>query len=409
MPAVMDARVACGAMKTLIAPTLRFPRWTLFVLGFVAFVTSFGAHVVAVNLPIYAKQVGAGLAMIGLLIAIYDFAEIIAKPVFGFIADRTGLKSTMFVGLAVFSLASLGFFAVDPRLLLVVRLLQGVGAAALSIVSAALVAAYFPASRGQAFGVYDAIKGAGYVLSPVVGGAIVWASNFRMIFLACFGIGAIGLLLSLTLPKVPASATFEDDDDDFSIAQFAAVFRNRTLLPWYLIIVVNMFLVGILFGFLPVYVNTLGYDQLRNGLIIGASTLSYLLVQPVAGRLADRLNPIAVIFTGLVLSAAGVVLIPFTRGPLLIAVAVLGGLGVGTVWTNTDAMVSRLADQSRIAATLGAAGSFKELGDMLGPLLIGALAQTLGLRIAFVICGVLGFLSIALLRSAGASRSVEQH
>ncbi|MEO8215991.1 MAG: MFS transporter [Acidobacteriota bacterium] len=387
------------------SPTaLRFPRWTLFVLGFVAFVTSFGAHVVAVNLPVYAKQVGAGLAMIGLLIAIYDFAEIIAKPVFGFIADRTGMKPTMLVGLAVFSLASLGFFAVDPRLLLLVRLLQGVGAAALSIVSAALVAAYFPESRGQAFGFYNAIKGAGYVLSPVVGGAIVWASNFRMIFLACFGIGVAGFLLSLTLPKVPASATFKDDDGgDFSIEQFVSVFRNRTLLPWYLIIVVNMFLVGILFGFLPVYVNTLGYDQLRNGLIIGASTLSYLLVQPFAGRLADRIDPIAVIFGGLVLSAAGVVLIPFTRGPLLIAVAIIGGLGVGTVWTNTDTMVSRLADQGRMAATLGAAGSFKELGDMLGPLLIGALGQTLGLRAAFVICGVLGFLSIALLKFARAA------
>ena len=386
---------------TITPNQLRYPRWTLFVLGFVAFVTSFGAHVVAVNLPVYAQQVGIGLFMIGLLIAVYDFAEIIAKPVFGYIADRTGMKPTMLAGLAVFSIASLGFFAVDPRLLLVVRLLQGMGAAALSIVSAALVAAYFPMSRGQAFGVYNAIKGAGYVLSPIVGGAIVYASNFRMIFLACFAIGVLGFILSLTLPKVPASAEFKDDDDDFSIASFMSVFRNRTLLPWYLIIVVNMFLVGILFGFLPVYVNTLGYDQMQNGLIIGAATLSYLLVQPLAGKLADRMNPIKIIFGGLALSAAGVVLIPFTTGGLLIAVAVLGGLGVGTVWTNTDAMVSKLADQGRIAATLGAAGSFKELGDMLGPLLIGALAQALGLRVAFVICGVLGFLSIGLLRFAG--------
>jgi len=374
-------------------------RWTLLVLGFVAFVTSFGAHVVAVNLPVYAKQVGAGLAMIGVLIAVYDFAEIIAKPVFGYVADRTGMKPTMLAGLAVFSLASLGFFAVDPRLLIVIRLLQGMGAAALSIVSAALVAAYFPDSRGQAFGVYNAIKGAGYVLSPVVGGAIVWASNFGMIFLACFGIGVLGFLLSLTLPKPPATAEFRDDDDgDFSLKQFAAVFRNRELMPWYLIIVVNMFLVGILFGFLPVYVSTLGYDQLHNGLIIGACTLSYLLVQPFAGRLADRTNPVTVMLAGLVLSAAGVFMVPFTSGPALVVVAITGGIGVGTVWTNTDAMVSRLADRGRIGATLGAAGSFKELGDMLGPLLIGVLAQALSLRASFVICGMLGFVSIVLLR-----------
>lgn len=368
------------------------------MLGFVAFVTSFGAHVVAVNLPVYAKQVGIGLAMIGVLIAVYDFAEIIAKPVFGFVADRAGMKPTMLAGLAVFSLASLGFLAVDPRLLIVIRLLQGMGAAALSIVSAALVAAYFPESRGQAFGVYNAIKGAGYVLSPIAGGAIVWASNFRMIFVACAAVGLLGFLLSLTLPKPPSSAEFKDDDDDFSLSQFAAVFRNRELMPWYLIIVVNMFLVGILFGFLPVYVSTLGYDQLHNGLIIGACTLSYLLVQPFAGRLADRMNPIRVMLVGLVMSAAGVLLVPFTSGMALVLVAVLGGLGVGTVWTNTDAMVSRLAEQGRIAATLGAAGSFKELGDMLGPLLIGVLAQALSLRASFVICGILGFLSIALLQ-----------
>ena len=45
----------------------------------VGFVTSFGAHVVTVNLPTYAQALGVGLAMIGLLIAVYDFAEIAAN------------------------------------------------------------------------------------------------------------------------------------------------------------------------------------------------------------------------------------------------------------------------------------------------------------------------------------------
>ena len=69
-----------------------------FILGFVGFVTSFGAHIVAVNLPEYAKEVGVGMAMIGLLIAAYDFAEIIAKPIFGSIADRQGMKRTLLIG-----------------------------------------------------------------------------------------------------------------------------------------------------------------------------------------------------------------------------------------------------------------------------------------------------------------------
>ncbi|MEO6725840.1 MAG: MFS transporter [Blastocatellia bacterium] len=372
-------------------------KFKLITLGFVAFVTSFGAHVVAVNLPVYAKQVGAGLAVIGLLIAVYDFAEIIAKPVFGYLADRKGMKVTMLAGIAVFSLASLAYFVVDPRLLLLIRLLQGLGAAALSIVSAALVAEYFPTSRGRAFGVYNAIKGAGYVLSPIIGGAIVWASNFGMIFLASFAAGALAFVLSLALPEPAAKVEFKDDDDDFSFKQFAAVFRERALWPWYAIIVTNMFLVGILFGFLPVYTHSLGYNQLKTGLTVGVATTAYLLIQPLAGHLADRLNPIKVIFAGLVLSATGVLLVPFTSGIALIAACVVGGIGVGTVWTNSDAMVSSLAGKGRTAATLGAAGSFKELGDMLGPLLIGILSQAFGIKAGFMTCGVLGFMTIGLL------------
>lgn len=369
------------------------------VLGFVAFVTSFGAHVVVVNLPVYAKQVGVGLMAIGLLIAVYDFAEIFAKPVFGWIADRRGIKTTMLVGIAFFSLASLSYLFVSPRLLILVRSLQGLGAAALSITSAALVAEYFVEDRGKAFGIYNSLKGAGYVLGPIIGGVIAWKSSFAAIFLASSAAGALAFLVSLLLPPTATKRRLEDDDD-FSSKFFGAALRERNLLRWYVVIVVNMFMIGILFGFLPVYVNSLGYDQLKNGFMVAASTTSYLLIQPVAGLLADRFGPTQVTFAGLGVSAIAITLVPFTTGALLLSAAILGGVGVGTVWTNTDAAVSNLAKEGGIAATLGVAGSFKELGDMLGPLAIGFLSQSFGLRVGFVACGALGLGAIALLRFA---------
>jgi len=63
--------------------------WYLCVLALCGFVTSFGAHIVATNLPFFAEGVGFGAIMIGLLIAVYDFAELFAKPAAGYIADRT--------------------------------------------------------------------------------------------------------------------------------------------------------------------------------------------------------------------------------------------------------------------------------------------------------------------------------
>ena len=365
-------------------------KWA-FVLGFVGFITSFGAHIVAVNLPFYAEKVGIGLTMIGVLIAVYDFAEILAKPVFGGLADKKGMKKAMLAGIILFILASLMYPFVSPKLLIVVRFLQGLGAAALSAVSLAMVGTLYKENKGKAFGIYNAIKGAGYVVSPVIGGAIVMKTNFSGIFYATAGIGIIGFFLALTLPKdKQKSAEAFDDDDDFSIRSLFSVFKNKTLMPWFLIIVINMFFVGILFGFLPVRIHDLGYDAFHTGLLVSVTTISYLLIQPVAGWLADKFNPVATLRIGMLLSCITTAAIPFVIGVPLIIVCILAGIGIGTVWTNSDALVSKLAAENAMGATMGVAGSFKELGDMIGPLLMGAISQALGLQWGFVICALLG-------------------
>lgn len=371
-------------------------RRQLLILGLVGFVTSFGAHAVAVNLPSYAARVGAGTFIIGLLIAVYDFAEVLAKPVFGYLADKRGQVVTLWLGLALFSLASLAFLIVDPRLLVLIRLAQGLGAAAFSVISVALVAASFPTGRGQALGVYNALKGAGYVLGPTLGGLIVARSSFDGLFVASAAIGFAVLALSLTLREPVEPAELDDDDDEFSLAAFLAPFADRRLLPWYGIIVLNMFFVGILFGFVPVLLHRQGYGPSAAGFIVGGGTLAYLLVQPLAGWLADGLGARVTILCGLVASAVSLLALPFSDGALLVAFVVFGGLGIGVVWTNSDTMVSQLARPGQRASTLGAAGSYKEVGDMLGPLSIGGLAQLFGLTTGFVACGLVGLAGASL-------------
>src|SRR3972149_2678077 len=109
------------------------PGFHLVILGLVGFVTSFGAHAVAVNLPTYAQQVGVGTLVIGVLIAVYDFAEVIAKPLCGYLADKRGQVITLWAGLVLFSLVSLLYPLISPRWLILVRLIQGMGAAAFSV------------------------------------------------------------------------------------------------------------------------------------------------------------------------------------------------------------------------------------------------------------------------------------
>lgn len=311
------------------------------ILGFVGFVTSFGAHIVAVNLPVYAKQVGVGVAMIGLLIAVYDLAEIVAKPTFGAIADRAGMKRTMLLGILVFIASSLAYLWSRPQLLLVIRFLQGVGAAALSSVSLALVAVYYKETRGRAYGIYNTLKGAGYVVSPLVGGALIVRKNFSYLFVASALVGVVALLASLFLPHVKENARPFEDEEELSLQSVLSVLRTPILWRWYLIIVVNMFFVSILFGFVPVYLYSLGYKSEIASVFLSVLALSYLLVQPLAGWLADKYKARTTVLCGIAVSAVTIVLIPFTRGVPLAFISIVAGLGIGTVWTNSDACAAQ--------------------------------------------------------------------
>jgi MFS family permease len=364
----------------------------LIILALCGLVTSFGAHIVATNLPAYAQTVGVGAFMIGLLIAVYDFAELFAKPAAGFIADRQGMKPTLLVGLAVFIFGSLLFLIINPKLLLLVRFVQGLGAAALSTVSITLVAKYFTEGRGKAFGIYNAIKGAGYVIAPALGGFLASGYGFSMIFVVSASIGMLALMLSFFLPRDDREKL--KDDDDIRLKDFFLIFREPRLLPVYAVILVNMFMVGVLFGFLPVYLYSIGYRPLQSGQVISVATLSYLLVQPLAGHLADKIEIRKTVYVGLILAAIAVMVVTFTSGATLLVIAIIAGLGIGTVWTNSDTLVSTLVKQRQLGAGIGAAQSFKEFGDMTGPLLIGLLTQFYGVRVGFVICGAVALVCV---------------
>src|SRR6266404_4820216 len=359
----------------------------LFILALAGFVTSFGAHIVATNLPSYARTAHVGAFMIGLLIGVYDFAELFAKPMAGFIADRRGMKLTLLAGLAIFSFGSLLFLIIDPGWLLLVRFVQGLGAAALSTVSITLIAKYFTARRGRAFGIYNAVKGAGYVIAPALGGFLAQAYGFAAIFVVSAAVGVVALLLCLLLPPERSTAGGLEEEDELSLREFFLIFKDLRLLPVYAVILINMFLVGILFGFLPVYLHGIGYTALESGTAVSAATLSYLLVQPFAGHLADKVASRMSVMTGLTLAALAIIAVTFTSGILLLIVIVVAGVGIGTVWTNSDALVSELAVPNQLGASMGAAQSFKELGDMIGPVAIGVLTQFCGVRIGFVACG----------------------
>src|SRR5712675_1787249 len=103
---------------------LRRRVWPLYAAGFT---TAFGAHGIAANLAGFNHDKGGTLLALGILLAVYDGAEIIFKPVFGALADRIGPRPVLLGGLIAFALASATFVvAGNPAGVGLARLGQGI-------------------------------------------------------------------------------------------------------------------------------------------------------------------------------------------------------------------------------------------------------------------------------------------
>jgi EmrB/QacA subfamily drug resistance transporter len=116
------------------------------------------------------------------------------------IGDIYGRKKMFVIGLAFFTLASLLVgFASDASVMILARVLQGVGAAILAPSTLAMLSTSFPVEpgRGRAMAVYSSITGAGTSLGLVLGGWITDALSWRWAFFFNIPIGVALVLASI--------------------------------------------------------------------------------------------------------------------------------------------------------------------------------------------------------------------
>ncbi|MQY24363.1 Multidrug resistance protein MdtG [Nocardia sp. RB20] len=169
------------------------------------FVTAFGAHSIAAGLAGYTESEHASLLVLGVLLTVYDGAEVLLKPVFGALADRIGARRVLLGGLVAFALASAVFVLVDnPGMVGVVRFGQGAAAAAFSPAASAMVARLAPSTgHGRAFGSYGAWKGLGYALGPALGGILVTVGGDRLLFTVLAVLAAaVAVWAAIAVPAV---------------------------------------------------------------------------------------------------------------------------------------------------------------------------------------------------------------
>jgi len=338
------------------------------------FVTAFGAHSIAASLGGYTHAQHASLLALGVLLAVYDGAEVVLKPVFGSLADRIGARPVLLGGLLAFAAASAAFvLAGDPAWVGLARFGQGAAAAAFSPAAGVLVARLTPnTGQGRGFGRYGAWKGLGYTLGPVLGGVLIGVGGYPLLFttLAVLGVVVAGWAV-LVVPAAPPLPRTRQTVADLVRRLTSPGFVRPTLA---LAAATAALSVGV--GFLPVAGAGRGLGPLATGAIVSLLAAAAAVIQPRAGRARDRgrIGDRTGLAAGLALTAIGcaAVVIPGVAG--LVVAALLIGCGVGVITPIGFAHLATTAPTERLGQTMGAAELGRELGDAGGPLLVGGLA-----------------------------------
>ena len=173
-------------------------RWTLVAVGLATFMTYLDNNIVNVAIPDIQRELGLSTAGIEWVVSSYilTFAGLLLAG--GRLADAFGRRRLFLIGLAIFTASSLfAGLATDATTLIAARGLQGIGAAAVTPTTLAIISATFtdPRERNAAVGVWGGVGALALAVGPVLGGLLTQHVSWEWIFWinVPFGIATIAL------------------------------------------------------------------------------------------------------------------------------------------------------------------------------------------------------------------------
>jgi MFS family permease len=177
---------------------------TVLVLSSVVFLVMLGIAIILPVLPLYAESLGADVFLAGVLVGALPAARVFVDLPAGTLGDRYGNPQMMRLGLILIAVSSFAAaVAFNYWMLLVVRLVEGIGGAFYVTSSLATLAKTVPMEkRGRYMGIYVNLLLVGQVVGPVVGGAVTVQWGLQAPFVA-YGVAATAGLavVVLALPR----------------------------------------------------------------------------------------------------------------------------------------------------------------------------------------------------------------
>lgn len=379
----------------------------IWVLVSAAFVIAVGFGLVSPVLPIYARSFDVGVAAATVVVSIFAFFRLIFAPLGGTLVERMGERSVYLAGLVIVALSSLATaFAGSYGQLLLYRGLGGIGSTMFTISSMALIVRLAPPRvRGRISSLYASSFLIGSMVGPVIGGFLA-ELGLRVPFI----VYAVALLIAAVVVRVGLGGARLRPAPSGDGARPTLTFRDALRHPSYVAVLVGGVANGwVNFGARVAVLPLLAAVVLDRPWVAGAAlaigAVGTAVTLQFSGHLADRVGRRPLILAGLVVIAGSIGSIGLAGRPglatttalaLLFGLALVSGVGAGLIGPATQAAVADIIGNERNGGKVLAAFQMsQDLGTIVGPVVIGLVADAAGFGWAFALCGVICLVAAA--------------
>ena len=393
-------------------------RSALFVATLTSFMGPFMISAVNVALPAIQADLRMDAIQLSWIATAYLLAIAVTLVPVGKYADIHGRKKVFTTGVVVYTLGSiLAAFAGSALTLISLRVLQGVGAAMFITTGMAIITSIYPPQRrGKAIGIYVAAVYVGLSAGPFVGGFLTQQFGWRSIFVLMLPLGLFSYLitrrylkgewlgepgqqldmkgcvlyatsiLSLVygaskLPFVPGIILvsaglvlllvfiFYQKRARFPVFAVELFSANKTFAFSSLAALLNYsatFAITFMLSLYLQYIRALSPQEA--GTVLMAQPVVMALFSPLAGRLADRVEPRYIATSGMVVTVIGVSLFstlqPDTALYLIVADLVFLGIGFALFSSPNMSAIMGAVEKKHYGLASGAVATMRLLGQM---------------------------------------------
>jgi MFS family permease len=342
------------------------------------------------ELSTYAKELGAGYEMVGVITASYGLTQTLLRIPLGIFSDRLNKRKIFITGGMLITTVSclITFFFPTVLSLLITRLLAGISASSW-VVFTVLFASYYKREESpKAIGIMNGYNALGQLAAMAIGGFISLSFGTRYLYLLGAAGGILGLGLSFFIKENKVIHR-----TPMGLKQVLTIASDKMLAQVSVLAILSQLITfATTFGFVPIVAQNLGANRLQLSVLTAIGIIPAIGMSAFAATVFVRWwGEGKTLIYGFILCSVLCIITPFSQSlGVLMIVQFFAGVGRSMVFPLLMGLSIRHIEEHKRASAMGFFQAIYGVGMVIGPILLGILASQFGLVAGFLITGLIG-------------------